>query len=76
MLISLLSFAPIAGIIIIFSPKFIPPTPIMQNSELNIEIIIGMLILWAGYAIVFMGIRAATMHYRVKGTKWIQTSEE
>ncbi|MFP7696988.1 MATE family efflux transporter [Trueperella sp. LYQ143] len=31
----------------------------------------GLLWLWMGYAVVFMGIRALTMIYRVHGTQWM-----
>ncbi|VEI13314.1 MATE family efflux transporter [Trueperella bialowiezensis] len=31
----------------------------------------GMLLLWAGYAVVFMGMRAGTMLWRVRGDEWM-----
>lgn len=32
---------------------------------------VGMLALWGGYALIFMGARAATMMWRVRGTAWM-----
>lgn len=35
----------------------------------------GMLLLWAGYAILFMAVRAGTMVWRVRGDEWMRLGE-
>ena len=71
MLISLFAFTPISGTLILFGAHFVHLFPATQPSALNVGTIIGMLLLWLGYAIVFMGARAATAFHRVKSDAWI-----
>lgn len=72
MVIALLSFAPIAGGIVFFSNKISAIKFANVDGDLNFGVILGMLLLWIGYAIIFMGARAATMYYRAKGEAWMK----
>ena len=72
MVIALLSFAQIAGGIVFFSSKISAIKFATVDGDLNFGVILGMLLLWTGYAIIFMGARAATMYYRAKGEAWMK----
>ncbi|MDO5025198.1 MAG: MATE family efflux transporter [Trueperella sp.] len=36
----------------------------------------GLLLLWAGYVFVFMGVRAGTMLWRIRGDRWMRLTQQ
>ncbi|WP_376975500.1 MATE family efflux transporter [Arcanobacterium hippocoleae] len=74
MLIALFSFLPFAAALIQFGPRlalhFATPTHAMLPDGMTL----GMLLLWAAYALIFMGVRAATMYRRIKDEAWMHLS--
>lgn len=74
MLISLLAFAPFSGALILFGKQLIHLFATTNSAGISFGVILGMLILWLGYAVVFMGARAATALRRAKGEAWMKNT--